>query len=162
MHVLGRCLAVRITPQPISHLNLGLFNRRLLRAGPLQALLSKFQQPGMPPRKKKAPEVDDDDDADEALNSKTSGKKDNAGGDEKPKKRQRVKKEKEPEEIHTAHEGPVWTVVPPSLMYRCFARQGGSTAVSGSTILLFRSPASPDLSSLSHVIGKENQNRQKG
>ncbi|BDA42742.1 Bifunctional polynucleotide phosphatase/kinase [Coccomyxa sp. Obi] len=71
----------------------------------------------MPPRKKKAPEVDDDD-ADEAFNPKTSGKKGDADVDEKPKKRQRVKKEKEPQEIHTAHEGPAWTVVPPSLMYR--------------------------------------------
>ena len=117
MHVLGRCLVVRITPQPISHPYLGLFNCRSLRAGPLQALLSKFQQPGMPPRKKKAPEVDDDD-ADDSPNPKTSGKKSNADGDEKPKKRQRVKKEKEPDEIHTAHEGPAWTIVPPSLMYR--------------------------------------------
>lgn len=74
----------------------------------------------MPPRKKRAA-VNEDGDADEDFDPKSSGIVHDVE-DEKPKKKHRAKKEKEPEGIHTAREGPEWTVVPPSVMYRCSQR----------------------------------------
>ncbi|KAK9909850.1 hypothetical protein WJX75_008381 [Coccomyxa subellipsoidea] len=72
----------------------------------------------MPPRKKRA-SVAEGDDADDVYDPKKASKSgDNDGDAEKPRKKSRAKKEKEPEEVHTAHEGPAWTVVPPSLLYR--------------------------------------------
>ncbi|EIE24594.1 PNK3P-domain-containing protein [Coccomyxa subellipsoidea C-169] len=72
----------------------------------------------MPPRKKRASvaEADDADDAYDPQKKNKAGSDD--GDDQKPKKKPRAKKEKEPEEVHTALEGPAWTVVPPSLLYR--------------------------------------------
>ena len=60
------------------------------------------------------------DDADDVYDPQKKNKSGSDDGDaQKPKKKPRAKKEKEPEEVHTALEGPAWTVVPPSLLYRC-------------------------------------------
>lgn len=75
----------------------------------------------MPPRKKRA-SVAEGDDADDVYDPKKASKSgENDGDAEKPRKKSRAKKEKESEEVHTAHEGPAWTVVPPSLLYRCYS-----------------------------------------
>jgi hypothetical protein len=73
----------------------------------------------MPPRKKRPPADELDDEPDEAYKPKKSHKGD-AKSDVKEGKKPRAKKEKAVEEgIHTAHEGPPWTIHPPFLLYRC-------------------------------------------
>lgn len=121
MQLLGRSVPQALLSQALYYQHLGHFGKRSLRVAPYQALCLSFAHLGMPPRKKRA-SVAEGDDADDVYDPKKASKSgENDGDAEKPRKKSRTKKEKEPEEVHTAHEGPAWTVVPPSLLYRCYS-----------------------------------------